>query len=235
MYFPARDGTASGTLLSARPGLQFCSGKDQTLFKKTQTRACRVQMSREAVPSARELCIQTTSWRLALTHRPRGDVLARHGARCHRLPPALPSDSPSVTAAGEWADWAKAGGPGGMAALLRRCLSHSMQLLGVLTDYRRFWHLSSRLYGPVPLVKLSLGSLLGVVTQGRETGTKRLEMATWNSWQTGIEVVGRVCPPPWLGKARYPTVTLFPVTLSAWYLFWPDTATHCLHRQEDKF
>ena len=84
MYFPARDGTASATLLSAGPGLQFCSRKDQTLFKKTQTRAFRVQTPREAVPSAQELCIQTMSWRLALAYCPSRDVLARHGDCCHR-------------------------------------------------------------------------------------------------------------------------------------------------------
>lgn len=122
MYFPARDGTASATFLSARPGLRFCSRKDQTLFKKPQTRACRVQTPGEAVPPAQELGVQTMSWRLALLSCPCWDVLAGHGGCCHHtglhLVPAVPSDGPSVTPAGEWADWAEAGGPGRVAVLL---------------------------------------------------------------------------------------------------------------------
>lgn len=66
MYFPARDGTASATLLSARPGLQFCIRKDQTLFKRLR-RELLVQAPSEAIPAGQELCIQTTSCLLALT------------------------------------------------------------------------------------------------------------------------------------------------------------------------
>ena len=94
MDFPARDGTASATLLSTRLGLQFCSRKNQTMFKKTQTRAFGVQMPGEAIPSAQELCIQTMSWRLALACCPCWDVLARHGDRCRHRRCALPQPFP---------------------------------------------------------------------------------------------------------------------------------------------
>lgn len=105
MYFPARDGTASATLLSARPGLQFCSRKDETLFKKTQARAFRPQIPTEAIPSAQELCIQTVSWRLALAYCPCSDVLARHGDCCHHRCCTLPQLFPwTAPVSHQWAN-----------------------------------------------------------------------------------------------------------------------------------